>query len=93
MAPPVVVEFLKAKPFVFYVAGSPKGHEVEVLSPDRADELLDERMGNRQVEHDLHFGYLEYSKVSFPPMETEQGIMIATDVFWRAGPTDRCYIG
>ena len=89
MAALVVVELLKAKQFALQVAGSPKGHEVEVLSPDCPDESLDERMRNRQVGHSLHFGYLEYSKVGLPPMESEQRIMIAADVFWRTGPTDR----
>ena len=89
MAPLVVVELLIAMQFVLQVAGSPKGHEVEIVAPDCADESLDERMRNRQIGHSLYFGYLEYSKVSLPLMKSEQRIMIAADVFWRAGTTDR----
>ena len=89
MAALVVVELFKAEKFVLQVASSPKGHEVEVLSPDCPDESLDERMGNRYVGYSFHFGYFEYSEVGFPPMEPEQWIMIATDVLWRAGPADR----
>ncbi len=82
MAPLVVVEILKAKQFVLQIASSPKGHEVEVLSPDCPDESLHERMRNRQVGHRLYFGYLEDSKVSPPLMKLEQRIMIAAEVFW-----------
>ena len=89
MAPLVVVELLKAKQFVFQIASSPKGHEVEILSPDCPDESLHERVRDRQVGHGLYFGYLEYSKVRLPMMKSEQRIMIAADVFWRAGTTDR----
>jgi hypothetical protein len=88
MTPLVVVEISKAKQFAFQVAGSPKGHYVEVLSPDRADKPLDERMRNRQVGHCLHFGNLESSKVRFPPMESEQRIIIAADGSWQASPSD-----
>ena len=89
MAPLVVVETLKAKKLALQVASSPEGHEIEVLSPDCPDESLHKRMRNRQVGHSLHIGYLEYSKVGLPPMESEQRIMIAADVFWRTGLTDR----
>ena len=89
MAALVVVEVLKAKKLALQVASSPKGHEVEVLSPDCPDESLHERMRDRQVGHSLHFGYLEYSKVGLPPMEPEQRVMIATDVLRRTGATDR----
>ena len=89
MAPLVVVELLKAKKLALQVASSPKGHDVEILSPDSPDESLDERMRNRQVGHSLYFGYLEYSKVSLPLMKSEQRFMIAADVFWRVGTTDR----
>jgi len=82
MAPLVVVELLKAKQFALQVASSPKGHEVEVLSPDCPDESLYERVRDRQVGHGLYFGYLEYSKVSPPLMESEQRIMIAAEIFW-----------
>ena len=44
MAALVVVELLKIKKLVFKVASSPKGHNVEILSPDCPDESLDERM-------------------------------------------------
>jgi hypothetical protein len=47
MAPLVVVEILKAKKLAFEIASRPKGHEVEVLSPDCADKPFHERMGNR----------------------------------------------
>ena len=36
MAPLVVVELLKPMQFVLQVAGSPKGHEVEIVAPDCA---------------------------------------------------------
>ena len=51
--------------------------------------FLDERMRNWQVGHGLHFGYLENSEVGRPLMKPEQRVMIAADVFWRTGPTDR----
>ncbi len=89
MAALVVVELLKAKQFVLQIASSPKGHEVEVLAPDCPDESLHERVRNRQVGHRLYFGYLEYSKVGLPPMEPEQWIMIAAEVFWRTSSTNR----
>ena len=82
MAPLVVVELLKAKQFALQVVSSPKGHEVEVLSPDCPDESLYERVRDRQVGHGLYFGYLEYSEVGLPPMESEQRIMIAAEIFW-----------
>ncbi len=88
MAPLVVVELLKAKQFALQVAGSPKGHEVEVLSPDCPDESLDERMRNGQVGHRLYFSYLEYSKVSPLVMKPEQRVMIAAEVFWRSSSKD-----
>ena len=89
MATLVIVEILKAKKLVLQVASSPKGHEVEILSPDGPDEPLHERMRNRQVGHSLYFGHLEYSKVGLPPMEPEQRVMIATDVFRQSNSTDR----
>ena len=88
MAALVVVELLKVKQFVLQIASSPKGHEVEVLAPDCPDESLHERMRNRQVGHSLHFGYLEYSKVSPPLMKLEQRVMIAAEVFWRSSSTN-----
>ena len=89
MAALVVVKLLKAKKLALQVASSPKGHEVEVLSPDSPDESFHKRMQNRQVRHSFHFSCLEYSEVGLPPMESEQRIMIAADVFWRTGATDR----
>ncbi len=71
MAALVVVEVLKAKKLALQVASSPKGHEVEVLSPDCPDEPFHERVRDRQVGHSFHFGHLEYSKVSLPSMEFE----------------------
>ncbi len=89
MAPLVVVELLKAKQFVLQIAGSPKGHEVEILSPDCPDESLHERVRNPQVGRGLYFGYLEYSKVSPPLMKPEQRAMIAAEIFWRSSSTNR----
>jgi len=37
----------------------------------------------------LHFGYVEYSKISLPAMESEKGIIITADIFWRSGATNR----
>ncbi len=71
MAPLVVVELLKANQFALQVASSPKGHEVEVLSPDCPDEPFHKRVRDRQEGHRLYFGYLEYSKVSPPLMKLE----------------------
>ncbi len=89
VTPVIVVEISKAKKLVLQVARSPKEHKIEILSSDRTNDSLDERMRNRQVGYRLHFGNLEYSKVRFPPMESEQWIMIAADIFWRSGSADR----
>ncbi len=53
MAALAVVEILEARKFALQVVSIPKGHEVEVLSPDCPDESLNERMRNRQVGHSL----------------------------------------
>ena len=47
MAALVIVEILKAKKLVLQVASVPKRHEVEMLSPDCADEPFHKRMRNR----------------------------------------------
>ena len=39
---------------------NPKGHDVEVLSPDCPDESFNERMRNRQVRYGFDFGNVEY---------------------------------
>jgi len=47
MAALVVIEILEAKEFVLQVARIPKRYEVEILSPDCADEPFHKRMRNR----------------------------------------------
>jgi len=89
MAPLIVVEFLKTKQLPLQITSIPKGHEVEVLSPDRPDKPFHKRVRNRQVGHRLYFGYGKYSKISLPPMEPEQRVIIAADVSRRASTTDR----
>ncbi len=89
MAPRIVVEFLKTKQLSLQVTSNPKGHVVKVLSPDRADKPFHEGVLDRYVGHRLYFGYLKYSKISLPPMEPEQRIIIAADVSRRSSPTDR----
>jgi len=88
MATLVVVKLFKAEKLVVQVASSPKGHEVEVLSSDGPGQSFHKRVRYRQVRHGFHFGCLEYSKVSFPLMESEQRIIITADVFWVTGTTD-----
>ena len=47
MATLVVVEILEANKFALQVASIPKGYEVEILSPDCADEPFHKRVRNR----------------------------------------------
>jgi len=46
MATLVVVELFEVEKFVLQVASSPKGHEVEVLSPDSPDQSFHKRVRN-----------------------------------------------
>ena len=47
MATLVVVELFEVEQFVLQVASSPKGYEVEVLSPDCPDQSFHKRVRNR----------------------------------------------
>jgi hypothetical protein len=47
MAALVVVEILEANKFALQVANIPKGHEVQIFSPDCPDESLHKRVRNR----------------------------------------------
>ena len=89
MAALVVVEFFEAIKFALQVASIPKRYAVEILSPDCADEPFHKRVRERYMGHGLYFGCLKYSKISFPLMEPEQGIIIAADIPRRSGSTDR----
>lgn len=89
MTPLVIVEIPKAKQLILQVASSPKGHDVEVLSPDCPDESFNERMRNRQVKHGFDFGNLEYLKICLPSVKSEQWVIITADVFRQVGTTDR----
>jgi len=44
MAPLIIVEFLEARKFALQIANIPKGHEVQVLSPDGPDEPFHKRV-------------------------------------------------
>jgi hypothetical protein len=89
MAPLAVVEIPEANQFGLQVASIPKRYEIEILSPDCPDEPFHKRVRNRYVGHGLHLCYREYSKIGLPPMESEQGIIITTDISRRSGSTDR----
>ena len=89
MTPLVVVEIPKAKQLILQIASSPKGHDVEVLSPDCPDESFNERKRNRHVRHGFDFGNLKYSKICLPSVKSEQWVIIAADVFRQVGSTGR----
>jgi hypothetical protein len=67
MTPLIAVEIPKTKQLILQVASSPKGRDVEVLSPDRPDESFNERVRNRQVRHGFDFGNLEYGTAATLP--------------------------
>ena len=62
---------------------------IEILSPDSTDQSFYKRMRERYMRHSLDFANLEYSKISLPPVETEQRIIVTAEVFRRIGSTDR----
>jgi hypothetical protein len=47
MAPLAVVEILEVNKFALQVASIPKGHEVQIFSPDGPDEPFHKRVRNR----------------------------------------------
>ncbi len=59
----------------------PEERAIQILSPDRADQPFDERMGNRRVRHRLDLLDLKYPQIGQPPVESEQRVVIGADVF------------
>ena len=74
---PIVV-FRKVRELAFEIALRPERHVIKRLTPNSANQTLDERMGDRNVRDCFDFIDLEDSEIRFPAMEFEQGVMIET---------------
>jgi len=61
----------------------PIGHAIKVLTSDRADETLDERMRNRRVGDRLDLLDLKHAQVGNPTVKPKQGIMVGADALWQ----------
>src|SRR3982751_3677721 len=62
---------------------------VEILSPNRPDQSLYERMRQRHVRNSLDFCYLEYAKICLPLVKSIQRIMIGAQVLRQTVPANR----
>jgi len=60
------------------VHGIPEGNLIQVVSSDRADQALDERVRERDEGYRLDFVDVENPEIRLPAMEFEQGIIIRT---------------
>src|SRR5258708_3959941 len=65
----------------------PEQHLVKVLTPDRADQALDERMRNRDVRNRLDLLDPKYPQVGEPTVESKQRVVVGANVLrlWLAG--------
>ena len=70
----------KRQEFALEVNGVPKQDLVEEVSPDRSNEPLDNRVGNRNVGDGLEFLNIEHAKIGLPAMKLEQRVMVEAEV-------------
>jgi hypothetical protein len=61
---------------------TPEQDVVEILSPDGADQSFDERMGAGHEGYTLDLVNFEYPQVRSPAMESEQRIVVRTQMLW-----------
>src|SRR4249920_2641954 len=54
----------------------PEKHPIQVLTPERADQPLNERVGDRSVRNRLDFLDLEYAQVGEPAVESKQRVVV-----------------
>lgn len=59
----------------------PEERAIQILSPDRADQPFNERMGDRGMRHRLDLLDLRHAQVGEPPVESEQRVVISADAF------------
>jgi hypothetical protein len=58
----------------------PEKHPIQELTPDRADQSLDERMRKRHVRSRLDLLHLEHAQVGEPAVEAKQRIVVGAEV-------------
>ena len=75
-----VIVVAKRQEFALEVNGVPKQDLVEEVSPDRSNEPLDKRVGNRNVGDGLEFLNIEHAKIGLPAMKLEQRVMVEAEV-------------
>ena len=71
-----VGEILEGFQLLFQVQRGPEQHSVHTLSPQRANQPLDKRMGHGDIRHTLDFGHAKHPQVGVPLVEPVQRIMI-----------------
>ena len=74
-----VVEVLKGFQLVFEVRRRPEQHPIHTLSPQRADQPFDKRMGHGDIRHTLDFGHPQYPQVGVPLVKPVQRVMIGAE--------------
>ena len=74
-----VVEVLKGFQLVFEVRRRPEQHPIHTLSPQRADQPFDKRMGHGDRRHTLDFGHPQHPQVGVPLVKPVQRVMIGAE--------------
>src|SRR4051812_44798564 len=59
----------------------PEQHTIKILTPNRADQPLDERMRYWNIGNRLDLINIEHAQVSKPPVEAKQRIVVRTYTF------------
>lgn len=76
MNPVYVVMVLEFGQLACQIEGIPEEETIKVLAPNRPNEPLDKRMGNRDVRNRLDRVDFEYAQVREPSVKAKQQIMI-----------------
>ena len=74
-----VVEVLEGFQLAFQVRCGPEQHPIHTLSPQRADQPFDKRMGHGDIRHTLDFGHPQYPQVGVPLVKPAQRVMIGAE--------------
>ena len=85
----VVVVLPEVIEFSCQVERTPERGVIKELTPDGADDPLDERVGRWGVGNRLDFSHIQYSQVGLPTVTCEQRIIVSAQTLWWGTTRDR----
>jgi len=76
-----VVILSELSQLTYQVHRVPEEHPIQRLTADRADQPLNEGVGDRSVRNRLDLSDLEHAQVGEPAVESKQRVVIGAEVF------------